>query len=186
MTFRHPFSLPWVVCVVILASKVGPETPQSEHLGALFGFLGRPWGHFGGPEGFQNPFETHSKKYRFFCDFRSPPGGGCDNRRRGSPPSKKRAFSAKTAISLQRGANFQFLDFGTPLEKSISLTFSEQWLCHFSKGVSRLIYLAPFFINTVGLRPVFHFHLFSLCCIFLVSFVFSCFHNMYIFVYYFC
>ena len=31
------------------------------------------------------------------------------------------------------GANFQFLDFGTPLEKSISLTFSEQWLCHFSR-----------------------------------------------------
>ena len=54
----------------------------------------------------------------------------------GSPGSKKRTFSAKPVISLQRGANFQFLDFGTPLEKSISLTFSEQWLCHFSKGHS--------------------------------------------------
>ena len=51
----------------------------------------------------------------------------------GSPGSKKRTFSAKVAISLQRGANFQILDFGTPLEKSVSLTFSEQWLCHFSK-----------------------------------------------------
>ena len=51
----------------------------------------------------------------------------------GSPGSKKRTFSAKVAISLQRGANFQNLDFGTPLEKSVSLTFSEQWLCHFSK-----------------------------------------------------
>ena len=51
-----------------------------------------------------------------------------------SPLSKKRTFSAKVAISLQRGANFHFLDFGTPLEKSISLTFSEQWLCHFSRG----------------------------------------------------
>ena len=49
------------------------------------------------------------------------------------PGSKKRAFSGKVAISLQRGANLQFLDFSTPLEKSISLTFSEQWLCHFSK-----------------------------------------------------
>ena len=52
----------------------------------------------------------------------------------GSPGSKKRTFSAKVAISLQRGANFQILDFGAPLEKSVSLTFSEQWLCHFSKG----------------------------------------------------
>ena len=51
----------------------------------------------------------------------------------GSPGSKKRTFSAKVAISLQRGANFEILDFGTPLEKSVSLTFSEQWLCHFSK-----------------------------------------------------
>ena len=83
---------------------------------------------------FQNPFETHSKKHRNFGDFRVPPGGARDYHRPGSPGSKKRTFSAKPAISLQRGANFAFLDFGTPLEKSISLTFSEQWLCHFSKG----------------------------------------------------
>ena len=51
----------------------------------------------------------------------------------GSPGSKKRTFSAKVAISLQRGANFQILDFGTPSEKSVSLTVSEQWLCHFSE-----------------------------------------------------
>ena len=51
----------------------------------------------------------------------------------GSPGSIKRTFSVKVAIPLQRGANFQFLDFGTPLEKSVSLTFSEQWLCHFSE-----------------------------------------------------
>ena len=49
----------------------------------------------------------------------------------------KHTFLPKVAIPLQRGANFQFLDFGTPLEKSVSLTFSEQWLCHFSKGVSQ-------------------------------------------------
>ena len=66
-----------------------------------------------------------------------PPGTATEYHRRGSPGSKKRTFSAKVAISLQRGANFQFLDFGTPLEKSISLTFSEQWLCHFSKGAFR-------------------------------------------------
>ena len=62
-----------------------------------------------------------------------PQGGACHGRRPGSPGIKKRTFSAKVAISLQRGANFQNLDFGTPLEKSVSLTFSEQWLCHFSK-----------------------------------------------------
>ena len=147
-----------------MASRVGPETSQSEHLGTLFGFLGRPWGHFGGPMAFQNPFETHLKKYRNFCDFRSrPPGEACDNHRPGSPPSKKRTFSAKVAISLQRGANFQFLDFGTPLEKSISLTFSEQWLCHFSKKGVSVNPSAPFFINTVWLHPVFHFRLFCLC-----------------------
>ena len=56
---------------------------------------------------------------------RVPPGG--------IPGSNKRTSSAKVAISLQRSANFQILDFGTPLEKSVSLTFSEQWLCHFSK-----------------------------------------------------
>ena len=116
-----------------MASKVGLETPQSEDLGALFGFLGRPWGHFGGPMAFQNRFETHSKKYRNFGDFRVPQGTTPFCHRPGSPASKKRRFSAKVAISLQRGANFQFLDFGTPLEKSISLTFSEQWLCHFSR-----------------------------------------------------
>ena len=120
-----------------MASKVGPETPSSEHLGGLFGFLGRPWEHFSGPGAFQSPFETHSKKYQNFGDFRVPPGTATEYRRPGSPPSRKRTFSAKVAISLQRGANFQFLDFGTPLEKSIPLTFSEQWLCHFSKGAFR-------------------------------------------------
>ena len=69
--------------------------------------------------------------------FRVPQGTTPVCRRPGSPPSKKRTFSSKVAISLQRGANFQFLDFGTPLEKSISLTFSEQWLCHFSKRAFR-------------------------------------------------
>ena len=116
-----------------MASKVGPETPSSGHFGHPFGFLGRPWEHFGGPVGFQNPFERSSKKYKNFGDFRVTRGDACDNRGPGSPGSKKRTFSAKVVFSLQRGANFQFLDFGTPLEKSISLTFSEQWLCHFSK-----------------------------------------------------
>ena len=117
-----------------MASKVGPETPSSEHLGSLFGFLGRPWGHSGGLVAFQKPSETHSKKYRNFGDFRVPQGTTTVCRGPGSPGSKKRTFSAKPAFSLQRGANFAFLDFGTPLEKSVSLTFSEQWLCHFSKG----------------------------------------------------
>ena len=85
--------------------------------------------------------KTHSKRFQklieIFVILGPPPGEACDNRRPGSPSSKKRTFSPKTAISLQRGANFQFLDFGTPLEKSISLTFSEQWLCHFSKEVFR-------------------------------------------------
>ena len=110
-----------------------PEGTQSELLGPLWRALGHQWGHFDVPVPPQSPFKTFSKINRNFGDFRSPPGGGCDNRRPGSPGSIKRTFSAKVAISLQRGANFHFLDFGTPLEKSVSLTFSEQWLCHFSK-----------------------------------------------------
>ena len=110
-----------------------PEGTQSELLGPLWRALGHQWGHFDVPVPPQSPFKTLSKINRNFGDFRYPPGGGCDNRGPGSPPSIKRTFSAKVAISLQRGANFQFLDFGTPLEKSVSLTFSEQWLCHFSK-----------------------------------------------------
>ena len=72
-----------------------------------------------------------------------PPGGGCHGRRPGSPGSKKRTFSAKVAISLQRGAHFEILDFGTLLEKSVSLTFSEQWLCHFSKDSSGVFPVGP-------------------------------------------
>ena len=114
-----------------------PEGTQSELLGPLWGALGHQWGHFDVPVPSQSPFETLSKINRNFGDFRVPQGTTPVCRGPGSPGSKKRTFSAKVAISLQRGANFQFLDFGTPLEKSISLTFSEQWLCHFSKGVSR-------------------------------------------------
>ena len=85
---------------------------------------------------FRKPFEKRSESYRNFGDFQGTQGTATEYHRPGSPGSKKRTFSAKPAVSLQRGANFQFLDFGTPLEKSVSLTFSEQWLCHFSKGVS--------------------------------------------------
>ena len=120
-----------------MPSKVPPEGIQSDLLGPLFGALGHRWGHFGAPVSTQSSFKTFSKINRKFDDFKGPPGTTTDDHRRSSPLSKKRTFSAKVAISLQRGANFQFLDFGTPLEKSISLTFSEQWLCHFSKGVSR-------------------------------------------------
>lgn len=98
------------------------------------------WGAPGNILATQWPSKPHWKSVQkiidFFTDFRVPPGSATEYRRRGSPGSNKRTFSAKVAISLQRGANFQFLDFGTPLEKSISLTFSEQWLCHFSKGHS--------------------------------------------------
>ena len=84
------------------------------------------------------PSKTHSKRIRknieILVILGSPPAWGSMRQPgAGSPPSKKGTFSAKVAISLQRGANFQILDFGTPLEKSVSLTFSEQWLCHFSK-----------------------------------------------------
>ena len=73
----------------------------------------------------------------------------------GLPRQKKRTFSPKVAISLQRGANFQILDFGTPLEKSVSLTFYEQWLCHFSKDSGGVLSpSAPLFINTILLHPV--------------------------------
>ena len=110
-----------------------PNGIQSDVSESLFAALGHPWGHFRVPVAFQRPLKQFSKINRNFGDFRGPPGRARDYRRPGSPPSKKRTFSAKVAISLQRGSNFQFLDFGTPLEKSISLTFSEQWFCHFSK-----------------------------------------------------
>ena len=119
--------------VIVLPSKVVPETFQSDFFGVFFGSLGRRWGHLGGPVASQSPFKKFSKNNRIFGDFWASQGTTAEYRGRGSPGSKKRTFSAKVAISLQRGANFQFLDFGTPLEKSVSLTFSEQWLCHFSK-----------------------------------------------------
>jgi len=118
--------------VVVLPLKVVPETLQSDLFGVLFGSLGRRWGHLGAPV---RP-KAHSKSFQKLIEFSvilGPPGGRVPRPRPGLPGSKKRTFSAKVAISLQRGANFQFLDFGTPLEKSVSLTFSEQWLCHFSK-----------------------------------------------------
>ena len=113
-----------------------PEGTQSELLRPFWGALGHQWGHFDVPVPPQSPFETLSKINRNFGDFWGSPGTATEYHRPGSPGSKKRTFSAKVAISLQRGANFQFLDFGTPLEKSISLTFSEQWLYHFSEGNS--------------------------------------------------
>ena len=67
--------------------------------------------------------KSSKKKIQISVIFRVPPGGGCDDRRPGSPGSKKRTFLAKVAISLQRGANFQILDFQGPLEKSLSVTF---------------------------------------------------------------
>ena len=119
--------------VIVLPSKVVPETIQSDIFRFFFGSLGRRWGHLGVPVASQSPFKKFSKIIEFSVIFGSP-RGSMPRPPRGSPGSKKRTFSAKVAISLQRGANFQFLDFGTPLEKSVSLTFSEQWLCHFSKG----------------------------------------------------
>ena len=120
--------------VIVLPSKVVPETFQSNLFGVFFGSLGRRWGHLGAPVASQSQFKKFSKIHRIFGDFWVPPrGGGVPLPPPTSPGSKKRTFSAKVAISLQRGANFQILDFGTPLEKSVSLTFSEQWLCHFSK-----------------------------------------------------
>ena len=115
-----------------MGSKVGQETPQSGLFGAFSGSLVCLWGHLGVQVSSRSPFEKLSKKHRNFDDFWASPGGACHCRRPGSPGSIKRTFSAKVAISLQRGANFRFLDFGTPLEKSLSVTFSEQWLCHFS------------------------------------------------------
>ena len=53
------------------------------------------------------------------------------------PALHKIHIVAKSSDLSQRVANFLFLDFGAPLEKSVSLTFSEQWLCHFSQGVFR-------------------------------------------------
>ena len=83
------------------------------------------------------PSKTDSKRIRKNIEismiFRVPQGSHPFAADRAPPAAKKRTISAKVAISLQRAANFQFMDFGTRLEKSISLTFSGQWLCHFSK-----------------------------------------------------
>ena len=103
------------------------------------------WDPFGEPRGtsgviltFRFPPKALSKRFYKLIEISvilAPPAhrGRVRQPPPGSPGSKKRTFLAKVAISLQRGANFQFLDFGTPLEKSISLPFSEQWLCHFSR-----------------------------------------------------
>ena len=77
----------------------------------------------------------------------------------GSPGSKKRTFLQKVVFLLHRGADFQILDFGTPLEKSISLTFSEQWLCHFSKKVVSVEHsgrMIPVEVTTRQLRARWH------------------------------
>ena len=104
MTFSGSFSGPWDTGGVIWAPRWRPKA-NSKSLQKLIEFSVI----FGSPRG----------------EHATAPAG--------QPGSKKRTFSAKVVISLQRGANFQILDFGTPLEKSVSLTFSEQWLCHFSK-----------------------------------------------------
>ena len=103
-TFSESFSAPWVIGGVIWAPRCLPN-PIRKAFGKLIENL-----RFLGFPG------DHTRR---------PPTG--------LPGSKKHTFSTKVAISLQRGANFQFLDFGTPLEKSVSLTFSEQLLCHCSK-----------------------------------------------------
>ena len=104
VTFSESFSAPWVIGGVIWPTR-----------------------------GIPNPIRKAFGKFIENSRFLGFPG---DHTRRPPPTppgSKKRTFSAKVAIPLQSGSNFQFLDFGTPLEKSVSLTFSEQLLCHCSK-----------------------------------------------------
>ena len=98
----------------------------------LFRLLGSPVGSFWRPSVLPKPIRKAFEKTSKFRRFLGSPGGCMPRPPATSPGSIKRTFSAKVAISLQRGANFRFLDFGVPLEKSLSVTFSEQWLCHFS------------------------------------------------------
>ena len=57
------------------------------------------------------------RKKRNSGEFQGPPGTATEYRRLGSPLCIKRTFLPKVAIPLQRGANFRFLDFGTPLRE---------------------------------------------------------------------
>ena len=52
-----------------LASKVVPETPQSDLFGVFFGSLGHRWGHLGAPVAFQTPFEKRSENSSKIYDF---------------------------------------------------------------------------------------------------------------------
>ena len=76
--------------VIVLPSKVVPETPQSDFFGVFFGSLGHRWGHLGAPVASQSPFKKLSKINRIFGDFGSPRGEGAIAAG-GAPPAAKNA-----------------------------------------------------------------------------------------------
>ena len=78
-----------------LASKVVPETPQSDLFGVFFGSLGHRWGHLGAPVASQSPFKKLSKINRIFGDFLVPPGEHATATARAAPAAKNARFRQK-------------------------------------------------------------------------------------------
>ena len=117
--------------VVVLASKVVPETTRSDLFGVFFGSLGHRWGHLGAPVASQSPFKKFSKINRIFGDFGPP--GSMPLPPAGHPRQQKTDIFGKSSDFAAERCKFSVSGFRHPLEKSVSLTFSEQWLCHFSK-----------------------------------------------------
>ena len=76
--------------VIVLPSKVVPETLQSDLFGVFFGSLGRRWGHLGAPVASQSQFKKLSKINRIFGDFWAPRGEGATGTG-GAPPAAKNA-----------------------------------------------------------------------------------------------
>ena len=78
-----------------LASKVVPETPQSDLFEVFFDSLGRRWGHLGGPVASQSPFKKLSKINRNVDDFRVPQGATPEYRRPAPRAAKNARFRQK-------------------------------------------------------------------------------------------
>ena len=87
MTLRDPVSVPWGVLEDTLAAR----RPPRDH------------------------WKSFRKKLEFRRFLESPLGVHAFAGAR-LPALHKTHIFAKSSILLQRGANFQFLDFGTPLE----------------------------------------------------------------------
>ena len=67
---------------------------------------------------FQNPFETHSKKYRNFGDFRVPPCMGEHATTGGRVPAQqKRHIFGKSSDFVVEGCKFSISEFRYPLRE---------------------------------------------------------------------